>query len=202
MCIKLCKVKHCNHKHYAKGYCAKHWKQINRYGKILNRTRFDLNEIINYKKHAEIVIYNKHKKGCEPKEKCRSIIDLKNVDKVKSFKWSLTALGYVKCVNQRIWLHRLITTCPGGKYVDHINHNLLDNRNINLRIVTIQQNNQNNSVSKGYSWDKSKKSFEVYININGRKKYIALTKTEKEAIILRKKAEIKYFKEYRYKKIE
>lgn len=32
-------------------------------------------------------------------------------------------------------LHRLITNCPKGLVVDHINHDTLDNRKCNLRVV-------------------------------------------------------------------
>lgn len=44
-----------------------------------------------------------------------------------------------------IRLHRFIMNCPptGGLYVDHINHNLLDNRKKNLRFATVAENGAN-----------------------------------------------------------
>lgn len=41
------------------------------------------------------------------------------------------------------YLHRLIVNAPKGKYVDHINHDTLDNRKINLRIVEGNKNSSN-----------------------------------------------------------
>jgi hypothetical protein len=40
-------------------------------------------------------------------------------------------------------MHRLVMNAPSGLMVDHKNHNTLDNRKINLRIVTSGQNQQN-----------------------------------------------------------
>jgi hypothetical protein len=42
-----------------------------------------------------------------------------------------------------VYLHREIMKCPQGMQVDHINHNTLDNRKKNLRIVTNSQNQMN-----------------------------------------------------------
>jgi hypothetical protein len=40
-------------------------------------------------------------------------------------------------------MHRLLTRAPDGLVVDHINHDPLDNRRANLRVVTQQHNTQN-----------------------------------------------------------
>lgn len=73
-----------------------------------------------------------------------------------------------------ILLHRLITNCPDHLQVDHINHNTLDNRDENLRIVTDGQNKQNkngaycNSKSgiRGVSWSKREGKWKAQIRVN------------------------------------
>lgn len=45
--------------------------------------------------------------------------------------------------SRTIYLHRVITDAPAGMEVDHINHDSLDNRRCNLRVVTHKQNLNN-----------------------------------------------------------
>lgn len=46
----------------------------------------------------------------------------------------------------KVSLHRFIMNPPRDLVVDHINHNTLDNRKINLRVVTAAENNRNRKV--------------------------------------------------------
>jgi hypothetical protein len=45
--------------------------------------------------------------------------------------------GY-KCTT--LLMHRLLTNCPKGKVVDHLNHDGLDNRMANLKVCTYSEN--------------------------------------------------------------
>ena len=71
----------------------------------------------------------------------------------KDFQWGvfkkgkyLYAVSYPK--NKRIFLHHLVAGKPKkGFVVDHINHNTLDNRRENLRVVTLLQNRLNSKKS-------------------------------------------------------
>jgi hypothetical protein len=74
-------------------------------------------------------------------------------------------------------MHRQIMNPPAGLFVDHINHNGLDNRKDNLRIVTPAENSLNKrkekgSVSskyKGVSFRKKLKKWTAYISYQGRR---------------------------------
>lgn len=46
--------------------------------------------------------------------------------------------------NIKIYMHRLIMGCPGSMFIDHIDHNGLNNQKSNLRICTRSENLRNN----------------------------------------------------------
>lgn len=59
-------------------------------------------------------------------------------------------VSYVKATNSmylmtkdRQYLHRVLMNAKKGQIVDHINHNTLDNKRENLRIVTFAENRKN-----------------------------------------------------------
>ena len=88
----------------------------------------------------------------------KTIFDAEDVPKVRAFKnrwiaWYEKRMDkyYVLSVDtsnrgrKQMRLHRFLTDCPEGYVPDHINHNTLDNRKSNLRIVPQAVNLQNKS---------------------------------------------------------
>ena len=87
-------------------------------------------------------------------------------------------------------LHRFILDAPDGVYVDHINGNTLDNRRVNLRVVTPAQNCQNrkphiNSKSgiKNVCWDKTSQRWRVYLCVRGRRMNIGYVESKDDAVV-------------------
>lgn len=84
------------------------------------------------------------------------------------------------------------------KQIDHINHNRADNRIINLREVTHQENTKNAPKRKtntsgvtGVSWDKDTNKWRSQITINGKATYLGIFSDKLDAICARKSAENK-----------
>ena len=106
--------------------------------------------------------------------------------------------GKRSCVS----MHRFIMNCPKYMFVDHKNHNTLDNRKENLRIVTIQQNNMNksshkNSSSKYVGVSKCKNGkWQAKIRVNNKLLYLGVFNKEDDAAKTRDIATKKYFGNY------
>ncbi len=79
---------------------------------------------------------------------------------------------------KKIYLHRFIMNPPEGYEVDHINHNGLDNRRSNLRVVSPAENKQN-SVAFGVS--KQGDKYKGRIQIQGQRISLGLYDTAEEA---------------------
>lgn len=141
-----------------------------------------------------VKIYFKHKKLGEQ----YAIINLECLDKVlgcdASWFGSLKSnnrcylvttlyLGIVdgKPKYRTLYLHRLITGCTySNQYVDHINHNTLDNTLSNLRVVSNSENlkniktaNKNSSTGvRNVTYSEKYKKYSVQFFVDGKNKII------------------------------
>lgn len=107
---------------------------------------------------------------------------------VRLYNWTLCTNGYVTSRKLKTYLHRFITKCPEGMVVDHINHDTLDNRIINLRVCTNQENVQNSRLRidsttkyKGVTYDKEKGKMISSIHHNGIGLFLGYYNCEIEA---------------------
>lgn len=103
-------------------------------------------------------------------------------------KWTLHNQGYAyrwdrsvkpeKC----LLMHRVITNAKRGREVDHINHNRLDNRKINLRVTSRSGNNYNRQKTKGFELaSKGWKAYLVRVGFRHKRIYIGYFKEAEEA---------------------
>lgn len=135
-----------------------------------------------------------------------AIIDAENYKWLNQFRWhaqwskntkSFYAVRKSRKENGKqyqIYIHREILGLKRGdkRQSDHKNHNPLDNRISNLRIVTYQQNQFNQKNPKGYRWHKVAKKYQARIRVNDKLIHLGLFCTSKEA----RKAYIKAKKIY------
>ena len=65
--------------------------------------------------------------------------------------------------------------------IDHIDGNPYNNRIDNLRLVTHQQNQFNQTKKRGYCWEKRYKKWRAYIKLDGKLKHLGYFETEQDA---------------------
>jgi hypothetical protein len=186
-------------KSHGKVYCNKHYNQVKRYGHAIDtnpRTTFDKNEIIVDSKIARVKLYD-----AQCNHIATAIIDSEDVNKIRYTKWKLSSSGYAantpKFSGSNKHMHREILGTD--QFVDHINHNTLDNRKSNLRIVTKAQNMMNSNF-KGVSPNGCK--WYAHIKINQKMLNLGNYLDEEEALYARWYAEQVLFKEFAYPKPE
>lgn len=118
---------------------------------------------------------------------CEVLVDNEDFAKIRNQSWYIGKNGYVYSNSKKALLHRVITDCPDGLVVDHINHNVLDNRRENLRICNYSVNGINKKCRSNtglYYISASHNGYVVYI----RGKYIGYFKKIEDAIEARNKA--------------
>lgn len=136
------------------------------------------------------------------------LFDSEDYEKISKFNWHInhnSVEGRTK--GKRPWtyvkLSRLVmnVTDP-DKVVDHINHNIHDNRKVNLRVCSVAENNQNKSKHlrkkldyKGI-YETETGTYNAMIGIDYKLVYIGNFKTQKEAALAYDSAARHFFKEF------
>jgi len=146
----------------------------------------------------------------------RILYDEEDKELVLSHRWSLKhssskqkktfyyARTYID--GKSITMHRLIMGNPIDMEIDHINHDTLDNRRGNLRIVTHKENManrkpnaysesltiKNKSGFRGVHWDKERRRWRAYIVKNGKNVQLGRFDNILEAAEAYKKANVLY----------
>lgn len=123
--------------------------------------------------------------------KCYTLIDKRDLGRMKASKWSLMGRGYIKgrIDKKNVYLHRFIMNETDPLIViDHINRDPLDNTRKNLRRATRKENAFNrvkcknkSSKFKGVCFDKNNGLWQSYYKIDQKKYLIGHYNNEKDA---------------------
>lgn len=146
-------------------------------------------------------------------------VDLEDVEKLKQNVWGInrcwnkktnkTPNYYAGCCNyngsgKSKLMHRILINAPKDRVVDHINHDTCDNRKSNLRLCTQKENLENakqyitnKSGRRGVCWDKIQNKWMAFIMKDYHHHTLGYFDDINQAIECRRKAEIKYFGEYK-----
>jgi hypothetical protein len=99
-------------------------------------------------------------------------------------------------------LHKFLVDAPKGHHVDHINHDTLDNRKSNLRVITHNQNlkhrkgaNRNNKTGyRNVSYSESEGKYIVQLYLNNKNTILGKFNDVHEAGTFAEKMREKYYK--------
>ena len=90
------------------------------------------------------------------------------------------------------YLHRILLNPKQNKVIDHINHDTLDNRRVNLRIVNKSENQFNQKNPKGCYFNKQCKKWLAYITFYKKRIWLGSFNSEEKAHEEYLKAKNKY----------
>jgi hypothetical protein len=139
-----------------------------------------------------------------------AIVDAEDYPKLAEDDWQYYENKSKNCyvvrmeVRKIAYMHRVIMNAPAGYFVDHRNHNGLDNRKSNLRLATPAENTHNKrktkrattSKYKGVSLRKNENKWVSHIDYQGRRIHLGFFKDEAEAAKTYDKAAKKFHGEF------
>lgn len=145
-----------------------------------------------------------------------AIIDDEDYSFISKYKWCAVKKesGYyarrnaskeelLKGYKSKIYMHREIMAATSEEYVDHKNHNTLDNQKNNLRKCTASENCRNARMSKnntsgfkGVSWHKNKKKWVSSIKVDGKSIHLGVFDSPIKAARTYDEAALQYFGEF------
>jgi hypothetical protein len=121
-------------------------------------------------------------------------VDDQDCERVNQYRWYLGVNGYVHSLKKqdnkivhRQYLHRFIMEPSKAQFVDHINHNPLDNKRSNLRVCSMRQNNTNvrakNKHGRFKGVEPKGSRWHARITINRKTVHLGTYDTPKEAAL-------------------
>lgn len=181
----------------------------------MNKSRIGHNEYIMHDDYCEII--DNSGNSCK--------IDVDDLEVIKKYYWYMVTLekgteNEMSYMYTHIWdseigkdhklsMHEYLTN---QKYVDHKNHNGLDNRRYNLRFpedgitsnqgynnINMKRRRNNTSGYTGVLYDKKSQKWTANIGINYKTKRLGTFNTYEEAVEARKQGEEKYYSGWSYK---
>ena len=138
---EVCTTDGCDRPPIAKGLCAAHRQQAARGvepGSL--RVIGAPNMIVTGLDHAWVVLT-----GRQGTEVARAAIDFGDIERVRAHRWRVSSGVRTRYVlsHSAGALHRFLLDAPSDMEVDHIDRDGLNNRRVNLRLVTRAENAQN-----------------------------------------------------------
>lgn len=137
--------------------------------------------------------------------------DLDDYDKIKNTLWKFGdedyLQGYNKEIGDNIRLHQVILPTDSKHVIDHIGGHTTrnDNRKLNLRISTSQENSRNHRIRRnntsgvsGVYFNKTNNNWVAQITIDYKTISLGNFEDFESAVKARKEAEEKYFKDFSY----
>lgn len=136
-----------------------------------------------------------------------ALVDPADRELVAPYRWAAepnasTTYASTRIKGKTVRMHRLITACPEGLVVDHINHDGLDNRRANLRICTLKENfrNRNPRSAKGaegfFGVEQRGRRFRPAVFVDGKRLRLGSFATAEEAARARDAAELAHHGEF------